>query len=357
MSCLQNMRALFLLISVYFPHTLSDVQHDEPAWILRYKQFHRRHRFLPNSHYLIYTCRASMSVTNQPCSGIGDRFRLIGFLLRVAAAFERVLLIDWQSPMPIDLFFTPNTIDWRLNKSERVQMTHLPVHQWYSNLHLSPPLDRYLRITGNADYESLFPGSDHFSNLSYSKAWNFLFKPSKWLQETVDNRSSTLFGNNRYIGLHIRMGDRAIGTAFDPNSVVRRDTRLTHDEALRIILCVKMKHLGQPILLATDNAALKSAVRFRTTSSLIGVNITSSGASIFKDVFVQGCVACMINPGLLHEFPKESVENIFVELLLLAKSKYFYFRGSNFATLVRAIRNDEHSSIVNKRCIGHSWLL
>ena len=317
--------------------------------MLRYEQFHRQHRFLPDSQYLIYTCRASMPGTNRHCLGVGDRFRLIGFMLRVAAAFERVLLVDWQSPMPINVFFAPKTIDWRLNESERLQTTGLRVHRWLGHLHAPLPSDRYLRVTGNAPYESQFPGSSDFFAPPFSTAWNFLFEPSEQLQQAVHARRTALFGSKRYIGLHIRMGDRAPGTAFDPITVPRRDTRLTHDEAAHIVQCVKAEHAGQPVFLATDNAALKSAVQHPTASSLAGASLASTGASIFKDVFVQGCTACMVNPVFLHEFPNASVEDIFVELLLLARSSCFYFLPSNFANLVRAIRGVQACSIVSKK--------
>lgn len=295
-----------------------------------------------------------MNGVQRHCLGVGDRFRLIGFMLRVAAAFQRVLLIDWQSPMPIENFFVPKQIDWRLNEFERSRVGPLHVDLWLGHLQSPPPAVRYLRVVGNAPYESFFPGSRNFTT-SYSTVWNFLFQPAASLRRAAREQSAMTFGPNRYIGLHIRMGDRAPGTAFDPNSVPRRDTRLTHRDAINIIQCVKVYHAHKPIFLATDNAALKAAVKYRTSSGLTDVqeNPAFRPASVFSDVFVQGCTDCMINPVFQHVFPNQSVSDIFVELLLLAKSNCFYSLPSNFATLVQAIRGDGTCSHMSKKsCPG-----
>tara|TARA_B110001452_G_scaffold254142_1_gene245438 strand:+ start:155 stop:730 length:576 start_codon:yes stop_codon:yes gene_type:complete len=190
-----------------------------------------------------------MPGTPHHCGGIGDRFRLIGFMLRVAAAFQRLLLIDWQSPMPIDNFFAPRQIDWRLDDIEHSRVGSLQVDVWLTHLQSPPRSVRYLRVVGNAPYESFFPGSDSFTT-SYSTAWKFLFQPSESLRQAVRELSSTIFGPKPYIGLHVRMGDRAPGTAFDPSSVPRRDTRLTHRNALNIIECVEGRTGSQTYLLS-----------------------------------------------------------------------------------------------------------
>ena len=44
----------------------------------------------------------------------GDRFRGSLFLLRIAAATKRVMLIDWTDPVDFVNFMAPNKIDWRI---------------------------------------------------------------------------------------------------------------------------------------------------------------------------------------------------------------------------------------------------
>ncbi len=45
----------------------------------------------------------------------GDRLRGTMFLLRLAYARRKVLLMVWTQPQPIDSFLVPNEIDWTLN--------------------------------------------------------------------------------------------------------------------------------------------------------------------------------------------------------------------------------------------------
>ena len=333
-------------------HSFDKMQ--DSAWLNEYGQFHQRERFAPNAQYLIYTCRASIPGGPRHCLGVGDRFRLIGFMLRVAAAFQRVLLIDWQSPMPIESFLMPTQIDWRLNATEQSRVGHLHVDEWLTHLQSPPRSVRYLRVSGNAPYESFFPGSLNFT-ASYSTAWKYLFQPSASLLRAVHKQRTGIFKQKPYIGIHIRMGDRAPGSAFNPSSVPRRDTRLSHRDAVNIIRCVKVDHAHKSIFMATDNAALKAAVKYRMSSGMTGVleNLAFRPASVFSDVFVQGCTDCMVNPVFQHDFSNQSVADIFVELLLLAKSNCFYYLPSNFATLVQAIRGDGACSHMSKKsCPG-----
>ena len=140
----------------------------------------------------------------------------------------------------------------------------------------------------------------------------------------------------------MRMGDVATGSAFNPRTVPRRDTRLTHTQALNILRCVKTMHPTQtPVFLATDNAALKKSVAQKSFDGLTGVS-QSINASIYADIFTQGCTACIVNPVFEHVSPNDSVHDIFLEMLLLAESSCFYYLPSNFASVVKARGRAEH---------------
>ena len=177
-------------------------------WLDDYARFHRLERAQPTARYLVYTCRPLMPggptdkrPTLRPfhCLGIGDRFRLICLLLRVAAVYRRVLLIDWQSPVPIERFFSPAHIDWRLTDSERDMLTMLPVHRWsFDALDKEPPSDKYLRVVGNAQWFSdiRLPGLNFTAapEPSLSCLWNLVFSPAPSLQAAMSasRRNMTL---------------------------------------------------------------------------------------------------------------------------------------------------------------------
>lgn len=200
-------------------------------WLEDYARFHARERGRPEAQHLVYTCRETMPVGpkgrlgHYPCLGVGDRFRLIAFMLRVAATFRRVLLVDWQSPVPLETFFSVASIDWRLTDVEREQLTQLPVQRWSSDLSEEPPHERYLRIFGNAQWFGKisvdgFNGSATLEP-SYGCMWRLLFRPSQELSSLIEARRREMFGSASapYNALHIRMGDAAHGVAFDASTV------------------------------------------------------------------------------------------------------------------------------------------
>lgn len=220
-----------------------------------YERFHRAHRHSANAQYLVYTCRALMPMASatggtlpraraQPCLGIGDRFRLICFMLRVAIAFKRVLLVDWQSPHPIETFFSPNRIDWRVRPDELAALDREPVLKWSSSMESEPPRTRFLRIVGNAQWHAdvrlTADGPLQAYEPRLSCLFHFVFRPSPWLSDTMAARRLAMFGSatRPFIALHVRMGDAADGVAFSHTTVPQTDRRYTHASALHMIKCV-----------------------------------------------------------------------------------------------------------------------
>ena len=153
-----------------------------PGWLARYAAWHRQHRH--DGNYLVYTCRP----TNGHCLGFGDRFRLIAFMLRAAATFDRVLLIDWESPAPLDGYFVPATFDWRLSRAEKRAFAEMRVERWLGGLPngLPNPRPRVIRAVGNTPF--FMPiGAGHSNQTaradiapaSYACLWRALFRPSR----------------------------------------------------------------------------------------------------------------------------------------------------------------------------------
>jgi hypothetical protein len=192
-------------------------------------------------------------------------------MLRAAIAFQRVLLIDWQSPMPIEEFFEPSRIDWRLREDELAALNQHPVQRWAQDLESEPPRTRFLRITGNAQWFAAIRASpaqkpSESSRQSTSQGmvyepklsclWHFIFKPSEWLSRTLAERRTRMFGSASapYDALHVRMGDAAEGVAFEERSVPRTDRRFSHATALHMIRCVQAQST-LPLFVATDTLA------------------------------------------------------------------------------------------------------
>ena len=346
------------------------------SWLDWYANFHRAARGRPNARYLVYTCRPLMPTpggriddprpTLRPfhCLGIGDRFRLICLLLRVAAAYRRVLLIDWQSPSPIERFFVPERIDWVPTTVERELLTTLPVRRWSSDaIDEEPPRERFVRVVGNAQWfaDIRVPGLNFTAvpEPSISCLWRFVFAPSPFLRSAMSTARRAMFGSETapYNAVHIRMGDAADGVAFDTRSVPQKDRRFVHDAALHMIRCAKAQS-PLPVFIATDNAALKRALRGRDLTPLMraaaaaggGSAVAAAGgmAALLDGVATQGCVDCMVNPVWLHNFSDASVVDIYVEMGLLAGGECLFHTLSNFAGIAEAWRGSHKCSVHHK---------
>jgi hypothetical protein len=101
-----------------------------PLWMTEYLLWHRERRRTLNlqnwqeSKYLVVRCLRH----DVPCGGLSDRLRHVPLALWIAAQTERLLLIHWELPAPLELFLVPpslhnnsnssssnsNSLDWRI---------------------------------------------------------------------------------------------------------------------------------------------------------------------------------------------------------------------------------------------------
>ena len=328
-------------------------------WLNEYVDWHTTNRYAADARYLVYTCRPEMPGAGQGghCFGFGDRFRLIGYMLRAAALYRRVLLVDWASPVDISEFFAPpvlhgaggRTIEWRLTQAERDALSEQKVLRWLGP-EPEPPGDRYVRVVGNSPWQSRLgrgPGMGEFDAPSLGCLLRVLFTPSTSLNAVVAHRRRELFGSSGYDGVHLRLGDAAPGTAFRPGTVPRTDVRMSVDDALEVLSCLDSAG-HTPLFVATDNARLKAAIL--AGSGRGGASVPDAGvllpSHLAGRVKSQGCADCMVNPVFLHNFNYSDVADIFVEMLLLSQSRCFhYYSGSNFAAIVMALAPPSHCNL------------
>eukprot|EP00966_Prymnesium_polylepis_P047528 1100383-Prymnesium_polylepis.1 len=170
-----------------------------PRWLDEYAVRHALARRQPSSaRYLVYTCLVDMPF---PCLGIGDRFRHVASLLRIAAAFDLCLLIDWTSPHPIEHQLSPNRIDWRpselLSPAATADMRREPIRRWLHpftaqslDAALSPlgsPQQRFVRVMGNLRSNM---GNRRLANVTadYACLWRFLFDASPPLASRITSQ-------------------------------------------------------------------------------------------------------------------------------------------------------------------------
>lgn len=93
-----------------------------PTWMADYAAFHNRNRYSPSAKYLIYLCSHSRAddykrpaIERQTCNGLADRLKGIMFLTRLAAASNRILIINNTQPVDLTEGLMPTAFDWRVH--------------------------------------------------------------------------------------------------------------------------------------------------------------------------------------------------------------------------------------------------
>ena len=88
-----------------------------PDWMLDYMIWHNDTRSSTSSNstdtkYLVVRC-----LKKEVCGGLSDRLKAMPFYIMLANLTQRVLLIHWTKPCPLDEFLLPpqNGIDWRVD--------------------------------------------------------------------------------------------------------------------------------------------------------------------------------------------------------------------------------------------------
>uniref|UniRef100_A0A7S0Q474 O-fucosyltransferase family protein n=1 Tax=Coccolithus braarudii TaxID=221442 RepID=A0A7S0Q474_9EUKA len=299
-----------------------DTSLDCAAWLHSYQDFHRADRHSRHANYIVYTCRENMPGTHNHCLGLGDRFRHIAFMLRLAAATQRILLIDWASPLPLERYFSPASIDWRLTTQEFVKTRAEPVLRW--GITKKPlPSTRYVRIVGNMQWSSMLASyepsnstmNSNFLAPSFSCLWRFMFTPSAFLEAQIREQRRLIFGVEHapYNAIHLRMGDGAPGSAFDLRTVPKSDVRLDRREAEKVLGCVA-NYSSLPVFLATDNAHLKTTVM----GGMLPFQRRGEQQT-HRPVLVHNFTG-MVNPVFKHNFSTAAVDSSFIDLGLIVQA-------------------------------------
>ena len=70
----------------------------------------------PNQKFIVMTCHKFANTKEEDCGGFSDRMKLLPYMLWVAKTSQRMLLIRYSKPYPLEEFLVPppDGFDWRL---------------------------------------------------------------------------------------------------------------------------------------------------------------------------------------------------------------------------------------------------
>ncbi len=204
-----------------------------PSWLQDYQTWHAQQRatldsnnhWRNSSYYLIMQCLD----TDLHCGGTADRLKPVLLCLLIAHRHQRLLLIHWTTPKPLEDFLVPppGGLDWRLPEAlvplVQERSSTLANNNYYNNNMIvshSAHLDllqqqapnaiiwrfRYQSHDGGeAFYNAIRPKDSPTFAQAYHAAWRLVFTPTRPIAQRIQHHLHQLQlipGN--YSAVHIR---------------------------------------------------------------------------------------------------------------------------------------------------------
>ncbi|EFJ42838.1 hypothetical protein VOLCADRAFT_107083 [Volvox carteri f. nagariensis] len=272
------------------------------ALLLDYKAFHNANKHHPDAQYLVQTC------WGHGCQGTGDRIRGTMFLLRLAIAHKKILLVDWTHPAPLTNFLLPNDIDWTLSGFEPgyfVGHNTLSEADFGAAVYEGRPdavekfhaTKMHVVTTNQHFYINTMAGVtpvDYIQKLDIGSCYyNFLFKLNSTIVERGELSLRQLYGPSPvdYLAWHWRHFD---ADWPDEKPVMISHLRATMDCAQKLASEVGVDLEQRRLLLVTDFNIFREFVLEGHLKKVVTLNITAhhidhqeSSSEIFNGIFVD----------------------------------------------------------------------
>ncbi|GLI69540.1 hypothetical protein VaNZ11_014185 [Volvox africanus] len=324
-------RSLSIVISFFFlgpPVRLlaqpPDCLEPHRTLLSEYKAFHNANKYNPDAQYLVQTC------WGEGCQGTGDRVRGTMFLLRIAIAYKKILLVDWTRPAPLTNFLLPNDIDWTFTGLDP-NMFH--THPTLSKMDFDEAIyngqpDAVAKL--NATKIHVLMTNQHFyintmagvTPVDYDRKvdigscyYHFLFKFNASIIERGEQHLRQLYGPSPvdYIAWHWRHFD-ADWDKEEP--VLVSNLRATMECAQKLGDLVGVNPVQQPVLLITDFNIFRQFVLAGELRKVVTLNITARHLDHFQS-----------------EQSLEVFSDVFVDLYLMSRARCLLTSRSGFSKL------------------------
>lgn len=181
-----------------------------PDWFWQYARFHNAERGKLNARYLI------MENTGQ---GLGDRLHGAIGMLRLAKALDRVLLLNWVSPFPIEEFFeAAGALNWTrqgIQIQQGPRLNFINLEGWAKPQLLDGSLarinDTFLTIVTNLQLDWTCGGCPRIGSQYSEEAaclWQQMFRPLDSITAAAAAELQQVYpgGLRPYVAAHLRLG-------------------------------------------------------------------------------------------------------------------------------------------------------
>lgn len=244
---------------------------DLPSWMTDYLTWHteQRTQLTPDNwntttfRFLILRCLHK----DNRCGGSSDRLKSIPFFIRLAHQYQRILLITWERPAPLEAFLVPPSVNaqrpvilnWTLPIWMQPDFPEKPTVMKHKNFDFF--LNNTNRIVVDMRHQRtdlamyyynkhrLSPDEPRFEHV-YRHIWNRVFVPSEPVQSLLLRTKERLqLRDTSYNGVHIR-------SLYKRNATT--DGQLSHQAAY----CASTlpSSMSRPTLVVSDSTVMARSV-------------------------------------------------------------------------------------------------
>ncbi|KAL7532460.1 hypothetical protein ACHAXR_005554 [Thalassiosira sp. AJA248-18] len=234
-----------------------------PDWVKQYAAWHKqqRKRYMDakrsNSSssaddvkFLISRC-----LSNDKCGGASDRLQDMPYNIMLANQTNRVLLVRWEKPAPLEKFLVPpqDGIDWTL-QDELYEMLmaeddwHLKGKETNQGLKIVSTIRRDSAAPIFRQYEKVVVG-----HKIYHEMFRLLFSPSKALAERVETTMKSLgIIPHHYSSVHLRVKYPVKGIDEHAFTFKKHKSQIIK-WATNAVNCAAELHPNSTIYVSSDN--------------------------------------------------------------------------------------------------------
>jgi hypothetical protein len=331
---------------------------DLPRWMGKYFAWHNRTKsnLSPNNwkstKYLIMVCWK----THSNCGGISDRLKPLPMIVLEAYRNDRLLLIWWERPKPLEEFLVPpvDGIDWTVPawlkdelKRDLGPKASGSVVSGFEQAKVllkggHEKLAVAFKIQSPSSGENLYPeeqsndpklfgnGGGGGSSSTYKDVFHQLFRkffqPGNRLQAAIDKHmSEQKLVPGQYSAVHLRAmyGNREYR---DPNEMV--------ELAVLGVNCASNLLPGAPIYFASDTtSAVDAAVDYARMHNLPVASLQNSGQTMDEDVSTMAADPIHLDKDDEWESRDASAyDSTFIDLYMLAQSRCVSYSNGGYGT-------------------------
>ena len=294
-----------------------------PEWAKDYFAWHRqstRHRTRTNwkeYKYLVMTC-----FEGQICGNVAHRLRPIAGMIRLAYDTNRVLLIHWDSPDPLEKYLEPpakgHGMDWRVPDYMLAEVREAGTKQQQQTniqqiVNTAADQDRIFVTTRYNDdlfaepyYNDKLADNEVPVDKVFRDFWNVVFKPTFQLKERITEELEVDNGlkPGQYATVHIE---------YEQKPQTEDEKKKLRDKVENAMNCMSHLRPGGPFLVAAQNHEIaQEAVDYGEQH-----NVTIVAAQIAHDT---------------SELP-EDLFNSFVEIYFMANTRCVAYGRNGYGQL------------------------